>query len=75
MMWGSRSGETIKFGFRIRTVGCFDPADEIAEACGYQSVSAFSAAFARTVGRPPSDFRGAGKARVAVADHGGDAIG
>ena len=30
---------------------------EIAQSCGYQSVSAFSVAFTRTVGCPPSAFR------------------
>jgi AraC-like DNA-binding protein len=33
-----------------------EPLVEIAEACGYQSVSAFSAAFSRTVGCPPSHY-------------------
>jgi AraC-like DNA-binding protein len=33
-----------------------EPLAEIAEACGYRSTSAFSAAFNRTVGRPPSHY-------------------
>ena len=33
-----------------------DPLAEIAFACGYQSVSAFSAAFSRTIGCPPSRY-------------------
>jgi len=40
---------------RLRHGG--DSLAEIATACGYQSASAFSVAFTRTVGQPPSTYR------------------